>query len=421
MPSISVIIPNYNHGQFVEKSIRSTFEQTAPPNEIIVVDDGSTDDSVKRLKKIKKEIPILKLFLCEENQGTLRAATIGVKNAKSEILMFRAADDILLPYSIKEGRKAFQKYPESQIAFGEILFFRDKITNGTVESLALSNETSFFSPTSLIELWKPDFNLPEPACFVKKSALLEQGGLFEEAKWYSGWLCFTSIALKYGITFIPKVLNTFRLDSNSYGTANLRNKATQKKVLRFLINRVMNLEKGLKSKFIDSGAFSIFGEPIKNLLDEEKHTLPENSNLLINNALPREYFGPGLPQYGIAGVIVRRLLELSQKIGFIKRINDPKIAIYGAGTQTLIILEIWKRLRLPKLSLIIVSETNAVSTFHNLPIVGINSLEEREVDLFILSSKSFELEMALKLDDLYPSTNRISFWVKELTCITEQP
>jgi len=183
----------------------------------------------------------------------------------------------------------------------------------------------------------------------------------------------------------------------------------------------MNLEKDLKDKFIDSGAFSIFGEPLKNLLDEEKLTLPKNSNLLINNALPRKYFGSGLPQYGIAGVIVRRLRELRQKIDFIKRINDPKIAIYGAGTQTLIILEIWKRLRLPKLSLVIVSETNAVNTFHNLPIVGINSLEEREIDLFILSSKSFELEMASKLDNLYPSSNRISFWVKELTCITEQP
>ena len=419
--TISVVIPNFNHGKLVEKSIRSTFEQSSPPDEVIVIDDGSTDDSVKRLKKLAKEIPNLKLFLCKENRGALVAGMIGVKESKGDILFFRAADDILPYESIKLGREAFQKYPESQIAFGEILFFRDKITNGTVESLALSNETSFFSPTSLIELWKPDFNLPEPACFVKKSALLEQGGLLKEAKWYSGWLCFTSIALKHGITFIPEVLNTFRLDANSYGTTNLRNKVIQRKVLRFLINHVMNLEKDLKDKFIDSGAFSIFGEPLKNLLDEEKLTLPKNSNLLINNALPREYLGSGLPQYGIAGVIVRRLRELRQKIDFIKRINDPKIAIYGAGTQTLIILEIWKRLRLPKLSLVTVSETNAVNTFHNLSIVGINSLEEREIDLFILSSKSFELEMASKLDDLYPSTNRISFWVKELTCITEQP
>ena len=420
MPSIAVIIPNYNHGQFVEKSIRSTFEQTAPPNEIIVVDDGSTDDSVKRLKKIKKEIPILKLFLCEENQGTLRAANIGVKNAKSEIIMFRAADDILLPYSIKEGRKAFQKYPKSQIAFGELLFFRDKITNGTVESLALSNETSFFSPKSLIELWKPDFNLPEPACFVKKSALLEQGGLFEEAKWYSGWLCFTSIALKYGITFIPKVLNTFRLDANSYGTANLRNKSTQKKVLRFLINRVMNLEKDLKDKFIDSGAFSIFGEPLKNLLDEEKGTLPKNSNLLINNALPREYLGTGLPQYGIAGVVTRRLQELDDQLCFFKHLPKPKIMIYGAGTQTLILLEIWNRLNLPAISGIVVSQTDGRIEFQNLQIKQIDHLKDSHVDLFVLSSKSFELEMAAKLKILQPTSNRISFWVKELTYLPQK-
>ena len=266
MPTIAVIIPNYNHGHLIEKSILSTFQQSVPPDEIIVVDDGSTDDSVQRLTQLKHKIPMLKLIFFKENQGALRAGNIGAQNAKSEILMFRAADDILPPDSIKHGRDAFEKYPRSKIAFGEILFFRENTSEGTVETLALSEETEFFPADSLLRLWKPDFNLPEPACFVKKSAFLEQGGLWEEAKWYSGWLCFTSIAFKHGLTFIPEVLNSFRLDANSYGTANLRNRKVQRDILRFLIEQVMSFDRELKEKFFACGAFTIFGEPLKDLL-----------------------------------------------------------------------------------------------------------------------------------------------------------
>ncbi len=418
MPTIAVIIPNYNHGHLIEKSILSTFQQSVPPDEIIVVDDGSTDDSVTRLIKLEKEISILKLVLFKENQGALRAGNIGAQNAKSDILMFRAADDILPPDSIKHGRDAFEKYPRSKIAFGEILFFRENTSEGTVETLALSEETEFFPADSLLRLWKPDFNLPEPACFVKKSAFLEQGGLWEEAKWYSGWLCFTSIAFKHGLTFIPQVLNSFRLDANSYGTANLRNRKVQRDVLRFLIEQVMSFDRELKEKFFASGAFTIFGEPLKDLLAEEKQSLPANSNLLFKSVLPQDYLGEGLPQHGIPGVVTRRLQELVNQLAFLKDLPSPKIIIYGAGTQSLILLEIWNRLSLPTLSAIVVSQTEGRTEFHDLPIIEIDSLKGSHIDLFVLSSKSFELEMAAKLEELFPSSNRLSFWAKELTCLT---
>ena len=137
MPKIAVIIPNYNHGHLVQRSILSSVEQTDSPDEIIVIDDGSTDDSVERLKILEKEIPFLKLVLCKKNQGGLRAGMIGVQHAESDILMFRAADDVSPPDSIQHGRESFEKFPDSKIAFGELLFFCDDSSNGTIETLAL--------------------------------------------------------------------------------------------------------------------------------------------------------------------------------------------------------------------------------------------------------------------------------------------
>ena len=415
MNKVSVIIPNYNHGHLIEYAIISIFEQSDKHDEIIVIDDGSTDNSVQVIKNLQKKVTILKLITCKNNNGVLRAGMLGVKECSGDILNFRAADDIMPKDAIKHGKRAFTKYPKSKIAFGEINFFHQDVGTGTIESLKLSDEIKFFSSKDLLKLWRPDFNLPEPACFVSKSALLEQGGLFEEAKWYSGWLCFTSIALKYGLTFIPAVLNSFRLDSNSYGTVNLRNGNAQRDVLRILVNKVMNFDRDLKDRFIESGAFTIFGEPLKDLLTEERNSLPNKSHFLFKNLSPHNFIGEGLPQHGIAGVVTRRLQELDDQLCFFKHLPKPKIIIYGAGTQTLILLEIWNRLNLPAISGIVVSQTDGRTEFQNLQIKQIDHLKDSHVDLFVLSSKSFELEMAAKLKILQPTSNRISFWVKELT------
>ena len=420
MKKISVIIPNYNHAHLIEKAIISIYQQSVKPYEIIVVDDGSTDESIKVISNLRKKISSLKLITCRKNNGVLRAGMLGVKESSGDILNFRAADDVMPDNSIKLAQDALIKYPESKIVFGEVSFFHKNIKDSTIETLALSDEIKYFSPANILELWKPDFNLPEPACFVSKSALLEQGGLFEEAKWYSGWLCFTSIALKYGLTFIPETLNTFRLNANSYGTVNLRNYNVQRDVLRFLIKQVMSFDRELKEKFFQCGAFTIFGQQLEDLLNKEKESLPKNADLLIKKDSPQDYLGVGLPQYGIPGVISRRLKELDDRLSFLKDLPKPNVIIYGAGTQTLILLEIWNRLNLPAISGIVVSQTDERTKFQNLQIKQIDYLEDSHIDLFILSSKSFELEMAAKLKKLRPASNRISFWVKELTYLSKK-
>lgn len=415
MNRISIVIPNYNHSALIESSVKSCYEQSLPAYEIIVVDDGSTDNSLEILTSLQKSIPTLKVHSLKNNFGAIHAINHAARIAEGEILLIRSADDILDKNAIRHATEAFEKFPDTKIAFGEVLYFHEDINNGTKETLALSNEVRFLSPDDLMQAWKPDFNLPDAACFVRKNAFFEQGCLQEEAKWYSTWLCFTSIALRYGLTFIPAILNSFWVNASSYGTANLRNPKIQRDVLRFLIEQVMYFDLNLKAKFMKSGAFTIFGEPLNDLLEEERNSLPNNSHLLFKSDWSAVDLGEELPQYGIGGVVTRRLQELDDRIAFLRDISKPKIVVYGAGTQTLIFFEIWNRLNLPSVSEILVSQSNGRTQLHDLQIRQIDYLEDSHVDLFVLSSKSFEKEMSAKLDELRPSANRISFWAKELT------
>ena len=89
MPSVSVIIPTFNRENFVVKAIDSVLRQTYEEYEIIVVDDGSTDNTNKRLKNYKHNLR----YIYQENAGVSAARNTGIKNANGEWIAFLDSDD----------------------------------------------------------------------------------------------------------------------------------------------------------------------------------------------------------------------------------------------------------------------------------------------------------------------------------------
>jgi hypothetical protein len=340
---------------------------------------------------------------------------LGTVEAEGEIVLYRAADDHLLPNSISHAQEAFAQTPGANIAFGETIFFQGDPSKGTKETLALSETTRFFQKDELLQQWIPDFNLPSSACFVRKSAVLSIGGFKEKAKWHSDWLCFTSIALRDGLCFIPSPITGFRLNSKSYGNSSLMKQKEQRSVLRFMVNEVMKYENSLKQSFIRSGAFTIFGSAMESLLEEENETLPEGSCELLKKGWAEQYCGDKIHKHGFSGVISRRIEDVREELSFLQQAKSWRVFIYGAGLQTSILLKTWEKSSFPEISGIILTGTNEKTDFSGYPIIPLESLTKSDADFIILSSKSFESEMATNLDAKLPAVKRLSFWIKELT------
>ena len=415
MASISIVLTNFNHGKFLKECINSILNQSVQPLEIIIIDDASTDESVPIIENLTEEFPSVRLIRNKENKGVVYGMNLGTMEARGDIILYRAADDHLMSSAIAHAHEAFDQKTETSITFGETIFFQDDPSRGTTETLALSETTTFFEKNDLLKHWIPDFNLPSSACFVSKKAVLSVGGFKEEAKWHSDWLCFTTIALRDGLTFIPHPITGFRLNPQSYGNSNLMNKAQQRAVLRFLIKTVMNYEEGLRDRFFASKAFAIFGESIRLLLSEEKNSLPAGSENLLSNKWEHKYFSNKIHRHGISGVVSNRLENLMKRILSIENTEGQSAYVYGAGLQTSILLYVWEKFSLPTLSGIIVSENDDHPDFQGYPVYGLESIVEAETYLIVLSSKSFESEMASILDKSLPSVRRLSFWIKELT------
>jgi len=97
-PAVSVIIPAYNAARSISAAVRSAHRQTLPPREIIVVDDGSSDDTAAVISALS--IPVK--FIVQENQGPGRARNHGALEAKGEWFAFLDADDEWLPDKLEK-------------------------------------------------------------------------------------------------------------------------------------------------------------------------------------------------------------------------------------------------------------------------------------------------------------------------------
>src|SRR5438046_8618551 len=110
---VSVIIPCHNQAHFLDEAIESVLTQTYPNHEIIVVDDGSTDNTAT---VAKCHSPLR--YIYQENAGPSAARNTGVKESRGEYLVFLDADDRLLPEALEIGVGCLRQHPECAFEIG---------------------------------------------------------------------------------------------------------------------------------------------------------------------------------------------------------------------------------------------------------------------------------------------------------------
>jgi glycosyltransferase involved in cell wall biosynthesis len=119
---VTVIVPCYNGAAFLEEALRSAVAQSYPEVEIIVVDDGSTDNS----PEIAQRFPVR--YIRQENRGLSEARNAGIRASKGDYVVFLDADDRLMPQAIECGFRALESRPDCSIAVGDHIFIS---TNGS--------------------------------------------------------------------------------------------------------------------------------------------------------------------------------------------------------------------------------------------------------------------------------------------------
>ncbi|HEY1922088.1 MAG TPA: glycosyltransferase family A protein [Tepidisphaeraceae bacterium] len=109
--TVTVIIPAYNSGKFIADALDSALRQTAPPTQVIVINDGSTDDTIARLLPYRDRITVID----QPNQGAAAARNAGLQIATGDFIAFLDADDAWHPKKLEMQLEALHRHPEIQL------------------------------------------------------------------------------------------------------------------------------------------------------------------------------------------------------------------------------------------------------------------------------------------------------------------
>jgi glycosyltransferase involved in cell wall biosynthesis len=187
--SIAVVIPAYNTELHICEALDSVTAQTRLPEQIIVVDDGSSDGTAERVLRWRREYPGELSLLQQSNRGVSAARNTGVRHAKADLIAFLDADDLLLPDHLARLELAFQRHPELLLCFGDALYYIDTqliikpstLVGTGIEDVEYHEEEDglrLMKGSVYVSLLRGNYISPSTS-LVSKSAL-ERIGLFDE-------------------------------------------------------------------------------------------------------------------------------------------------------------------------------------------------------------------------------------------------
>jgi alpha-1,3-rhamnosyltransferase len=138
---VSVVVPSFNHAPFVEATLRSIFRQTLAPAELLVIDDGSTDDSVRVVEKILNDCPFPCELIARENRGLCATLNEGLSKTRGRYFAYLSSDDLWLSDFLAARVSLLEARPSAVLAYGHAFLIdeRGEIVDCTLDWAAYSD------------------------------------------------------------------------------------------------------------------------------------------------------------------------------------------------------------------------------------------------------------------------------------------
>ena len=221
--SVSVVIPTYNYGRFIVDAINSVLHQTRLPSEIIVIDDGSTDETATLVGAFGDRVR----YIRQDNAGVCAARNRGVNESTSELIAFLDADDTWEPTNLEKQLTRFEADEE----IGLVHCAMREFANETGETIRLHMDGGEEGVADNLLLWEgPMIVGPGGAVTVSRKAFDHVGGFDTRMKVGEDWDFCYRVARSFKIGFVAEPLVNYR---NHSGAAHLNIENMERGMLLF--------------------------------------------------------------------------------------------------------------------------------------------------------------------------------------------
>ena len=227
------VMPNYNHAAYLHKSIGAMLAQTKPADEVIIIDDASTDNSLEIIDELTLNRPNVHVVRNSTNAGVVQALQAGLARATGDFVAFLGADDCVAPHFLSMTSALLEAHPGAGFACG-----RAEIRDGDNRLLA---ERPIIRPTRTMryvsaseaaqQLTKADNFFLGPVTLYHRARLLELGGFDEALGALSDGLIQRRLAVRWGYAFTPDILGTWRIHGANYSVTSASDAAVLERLI----------------------------------------------------------------------------------------------------------------------------------------------------------------------------------------------
>jgi len=257
LPLVTVITPAYNQGIFLRDTIESVLSQDYPNIELVVLNDGSTDETEQILQEYTGRIK----WETQKNMGQTPTINKGWAQTNGEIITWLNSDDTYLPGAVKAGVDYLLAHPETGIVFADSMFTE---ADGTY--LERTRPLPAFDYTKFVE--NCENPISQPSSFIRRTVIEKAGELDATFYYFMDWDFWLRAGLYCKIDYIPELWSTYRLHAESKTVAQSKKAAPE---LTYMYNKYFSRKdlpatiiavkkKAMMNMYFTSGGYYLQGD-----------------------------------------------------------------------------------------------------------------------------------------------------------------
>lgn len=383
---VSIIIPTYNRGNVIQRSIDSVLAQTYRDFELIIVDDASEDDTKQRIDEYNN--PRIRYIRNVNKLGANGARNVGIQNAKGEYIAFQDSDDFWEADKLEKQIGFLEKHREIDIVYSRYKYYW---INGVATLVPNKNFTNRELEEKIGDTIARSNVIGTPTMVVRKRCFDEVGTFDEEIPRFQDWEIAIRLVNRYKFGIIDEELVRIYETEKSI----TKTKGNELTAMLLIVNKhrkffeesgtlIEQLEKIFAIAFTEKRLDELFGALDQSLFIQGLYVHESKKNVMKRNiAFIKEWMKKGSSE-----VIVNKFFE---------QYTDKKIAIYGMGELGRLLLDVLSDENKQKIEMVIERNLSIASEYSLRRLEDLNKEELEKLECIIITAIAHEREIKRSL------------------------